>query len=300
MRRQMTIGILVMIGLFATTAWIPAEAQARRRTGPTVRAPQGGRGYPGYRVQPRVHVYHGASWGPSFYNPWWGFGPGWGWYYPPSPYYPYFGRPAASVRVEVSPKTAEVYVDGHFAGMVDDFDGFFQRLDLAPGGYEITVYQEGFRTYSERLYLRAGHTFRMKHVLEPLAPGEPNEPRPMPAVQPQGQPGPQIAPGMPDPRATPPVDRPEGQFEPPPQPDPTVRMASGFGQVAIRVQPSDAEILIDDEPWRGPQGAERLVVNLPAGTHRVEIRRAGFDPFVTSIDVKKGETAVLNVSLGKI
>jgi hypothetical protein len=65
------------------------------------------------------------------------------------------------------------------------------------------------------------------------------------------------------------------------------------------VQPGDAEVIIDGEPWKGPQGAERLVVHLPPGAHRVEIRKDGFDAFVTSVDVRTGEVTVLNVSLPK-
>jgi hypothetical protein len=69
--------------------------------------------------------------------------------------------------------------------------------------------------------------------------------------------------------------------------------------VAIRVQPADAEVLIDGEPWRAQSGAERLVVQLAAGTHRVEIRKEGYDPFVTAVEIRRGETAVLNVSLSR-
>ncbi len=37
------------------------------------------------------------------------------------------------------PRDAEVYVDGYYAGIVDDFDGFFQRLTLEVGPHEIEV-----------------------------------------------------------------------------------------------------------------------------------------------------------------
>jgi len=38
----------------------------------------------------------------------------------------------AEVRVLVTPPEAAVYVDGYYAGLVDDLDGFFQRLPLTP------------------------------------------------------------------------------------------------------------------------------------------------------------------------
>jgi hypothetical protein len=87
---------------------------------------------------------------------------------------------------------------------------------------------------------------------------------------------------------------------PPAETDPPLNADSRFGQVAIRVQPADAEITIDGEPWRGPQGAERLVVHLASGTHRIEIRKEGFDPFVTAFEIRKGEVTVLNVSLARL
>jgi hypothetical protein len=54
--------------------------------------------------------------------------------------------------------------------------------------------------------------------------------------------------------------------------------------------------------WGYPSfyGAERLVVQLSAGTHRVEIRREGYDPFATAVEIRRGETTVLNVSLAKL
>jgi hypothetical protein len=88
----------------------------------------------------------------------------------------------------------------------------------------------------------------------------------------------------------------------PVEPNPPVPPVAGdakFGQVAIRVQPGDADVLIDGEPWRSAPGADRLVVHLSPGTHRIEIKKEGFDPFVTAVEIKRGETAVLNVSLTK-
>ena len=54
--------------------------------------------------------------------------------------------PDASVRLDVKPKEAEVYVDGYYAGMVDDFDGTFQRLRVEPGEHEIELWLDGYRT----------------------------------------------------------------------------------------------------------------------------------------------------------
>ena len=76
-----------------------------------------------------------------------------------------------------------------------------------------------------------------------------------------------------------------------------MEIGQGFGALVIRVQPSGAEILVDGERWQGPEGSERLVIQVAEGSHRVEVRKEGFVPFSTTVQVRRGETAPLNVSL---
>ena len=71
------------------------------------------------------YPWYGAQWGP----------------YPYPPPYGYYGWIDASVRLEVTPRDAEVYVDGYYAGTVDDFDGTFQRLRVEPGQHDLEIYQ---------------------------------------------------------------------------------------------------------------------------------------------------------------
>ena len=73
--------------------------------------------------------------------------------------------------------------------------------------------------------------------------------------------------------------------------------ASMYGSLAIRVQPADAEILIDGETWRGPDSQDRLIVDVAEGPHTVEIRKAGYRTYVTQVNVRRGESTPLNVSL---
>jgi hypothetical protein len=68
--------------------------------------------------------------------------------------------------------------------------------------------------------------------------------------------------------------------------------------MALRVQPSDAEVLIDGEKWE-TSGDERLLVQLAAGVHHVEARKDGYRIYVTDVTVRPGETATLNVALSK-
>ena len=84
----------------------------------------------------------------------------------------------SSARIQVTPKHAEVYVDGYMAGTVDDFDGFLQRLDVPPGEHELTLYLDGYRTIRQKVLFRPGATVKISQAMEPLPPGESNEPRP--------------------------------------------------------------------------------------------------------------------------
>jgi hypothetical protein len=281
MRKTVSAGLVIVTCLVALLWAAPSDAQ---RHPP---APAHGPVYGPHPGGPHFSVgfYYGAYYGPYFYSPWFYSGL---WWYPPYGYPYYWGAAGASVRIQVQPKSAEVYVDGYLAGIVDQFDGMFQSMLVAPGSHEITVYLEGYKSIVQRLYLSLGSSYRVKGVMEKLAPGEAYEPRPMPAPEPVQPLSQEPRTGAPPANASPVESNLQAGAD------------ASFGQVAIRVQPADAEVIIDGEAWKGPQGAERLLVYLPAGTHRIEIRKEGFDQFVTAVQIRKGEVAVVNVSLSKL
>jgi hypothetical protein len=100
--------------------------------------------------------YHGHSHvvvtgGYYYANPY--FFAGYGYPYPWAPYppYGYYGfDPDASLRIEVTPRDAEVYVDGYYAGTVDDFDGTFQRLHIDTAGTKSRSTRRAFGHYARR------------------------------------------------------------------------------------------------------------------------------------------------------
>ena len=49
------------------------------------------------------------------------------------------GAAYGGVRIQGAPRDAQVFVDGTYAGVVDDFDGTFQHLDLEPGSHAIEI-----------------------------------------------------------------------------------------------------------------------------------------------------------------
>ncbi len=300
-----------------------ARAPAQR---PPAGRPAGPSARPGYRSGPayrpyarpytrpytrpyygrRSSIYLGFGWGSypyywapySYGYPWWqggyyGYGYGYGYGSP----YGYRGYGGSSMKVDVKPKDTEVYVDGHYAGVADDFDGFFQSLAVEPGGHDISLYRDGFKRVTQNIYFTPGETFRLRMQMVPLQSGESPDPRPVTTPdeimrRPPGR-GQPFPPDQESPEPMPP----SGGAMPPPESLPPTIEAEGYGQLAIRVQPADARVFIDGEGWQGPVGVERLVVNLPAGMHTVEIRKDGFNPFKTEVEVKPGEIMPLNVSL---
>jgi len=222
--------------------------------------------------------------GGYFYDPFFGPYPWWPVAGYPHGYYPSFQNHAV-VRVMATPPNAAVYVDGFYAGVVDDFDGFFQGLPLPPGGHEITLYLEGYRTVHRRLYLTPGSTFRLHEDMEPLPPGVASEP-------------PALAPAIPRP--------PEGSYlsprtaAPPLAPTaaaaPDTREACPMGTLTLRVQPASAEVWIDGERWVSSDGGS-FVIDVPAGGHRLQVRESGYRDYSGTVDVPDGETTRLDIAL---
>jgi len=158
MRRNTIVALLTGALVVGGTFW-PSPASAQGRRGRVIVT--GGFGY-GYR--------------PFFYDPFWG----------PYPYYGYGAYPigvrsAGEVRVLATPKQADVFVDGFYAGVVDDFDGTFQRLHMTPGGHAITLHLEGYRTVTQNVYVAPDQTLKLQLAMDRLRPGEASDPVPIPA-----------------------------------------------------------------------------------------------------------------------
>jgi len=274
--------ILTAIGIAALLVGVwPARADAQWHGGP-------------HRVSVVVAGgYYAPFWG---YDPWYGY---YGYPYGPYPYpypYPYYSfDPGSSVRVEVKPKEAEVYVDGYYAGVVNDFDGVFQRLPVYPGEHEIELYLDGYRAVKQKVYTAAGRTFKLKYEMAKLGPGEQAEPRPEPPAPP---PTPQAGAPSAPPQAPPGPARRMPPQQIPQQSETQRPNAAAYGSISIRVQPSDADILIDGEKWRSSESQqEPLIIQVAEGRHTIEVQKNGFRTYVTEVDVRRGDTTTVNVSL---
>jgi hypothetical protein len=148
-----------------------------------------GSSYRGTRFYRPVHYDRWARnyyrWSPLGYAPWsliYGsigfsnFG-----LYAGSPYYPYgsygyghysspwqaSGHDVGGIRLRIRPRDAQVFVDGYYAGLVDDFDGTFQSLRLEQGGHKIEIHMPGFEDLELDVHVQAGRTITLDEDMRP-------------------------------------------------------------------------------------------------------------------------------------
>jgi hypothetical protein len=125
--------------------------------------------YPGHRYYSGYYPwgYPGFGFGYFYYAPW-GFFPGyWGpGYYGYGPYMA-SGYAMGAVKLKVTPRAAEVLVDGYYAGTVDDFDGVFQALRLDSGAYKIEIRKPGYETLHFDVRVQPDRTITYRGDMKP-------------------------------------------------------------------------------------------------------------------------------------
>jgi hypothetical protein len=157
--------------------------------------------YPGYYGYGGYGGYYGNYYGcyPGSWGCDWGLGWGWGYGLGSLYYSPYLGGwggsygtpgygggyPAGagssqwystgSLKLKIRPKTAEVYVDGYYVGIVDDFDGMFQDLTLSadPNAgvtHRIEIRASGVQPITFEVRLQPGQTITYRGDLVAGAP----------------------------------------------------------------------------------------------------------------------------------
>jgi hypothetical protein len=236
---------------------------------------------PGHAAAPPQVAVRGEAVfiGGYYYDPYYGRYPWW-----PRPvhfprYFPAYDY-RAEVRVMAEPKQTAVYVDGYYAGIVDDFDGVFQRLLLPPGGHEFTLYLASYRTARYTLYVQPGSSMNLHHVMAPLGAGEVSD---VPVA------------------GTPIPPPPDGTYRMPRTPPPirarqTPPDARAYGVLSLRVQPADAVVMVDGERWLSAD-SHCFVIDVVEGRHHLEVTKDGYLRFSTDFDVREGQSMPMNVAL---
>lgn len=99
-----------------------------------------------YRPRLGIGIYYGAGGSyPYGYTP--------RGYYDPIP-----GRPYGGLRITGAPRDAHVFADGYYVGIVNDFDGIFQHLNLEAGPHRIEIEVPGYQSIAFDVMVQPGRT----------------------------------------------------------------------------------------------------------------------------------------------
>ena len=126
--------------------------------------------FPGYST---FNIGFGVGYGSGYYDPY-GYRYGYGRYGSAYGYNPYaYGGYAdayytGSLRLKVKPRFGEVLVDGYYVGLVNDYDGIFQRLRLEEGPHHIEIHEPGFEPLAFDVLILPGETITYEGYLIPL------------------------------------------------------------------------------------------------------------------------------------
>jgi hypothetical protein len=141
--------------------------------GPPRYVAPGWRGPWGYAVLTPRFVYPSVIsvglWQPYFYRPSIGIGLVYGadglypfGAIPPAFYAPTTGVSYGGVRITDAPRDAQVFVNGNYAGIVDDFDGVGQHLNLEPGQHRIEIHAPGLVPVAFDVVVQPGQTITLR------------------------------------------------------------------------------------------------------------------------------------------
>jgi hypothetical protein len=219
---------------------------------------------------------------PYYYSGYYGYSPS---YYRRSRGYGSY-RDNGSLRIIVDPEKTRVYVDGYYAGVADDFDGIFQRLNVPPGRHDITLKLEGYRTQHFKVYVPVDDTIKIHYDMV-RGTGEAT------SDQFAGRPAGDYAriEDMDD-------DGYRGRGDDDDRYARRDRDQGDTGSVLLQVNPRDASVYVDGE-FRG-SGRQSTNLRLRPGRHRIEVVRPGFRTVEREVEVESGRSTEIQFDLERL
>ena len=181
-----------------------------------------------------------------------------------------------ALDLDLRPKTTEIYVDGAYVGIADQYDGFPTYLWLDEGTYDLAFYKQGHETVFRRYTIYPGVTI---DVDDRLRPGEAVLPvPPVGAAYPAGE-ATATAPSS----AAPPAGV----------------TSSDSGRIAIAATPGDAAVYLDGHFVGTAAEIAELGAGLivEPGDHVVDIIRPGYDNQRVPVSVAAGERIDVKLDL---
>jgi len=207
-------------------------------------------------------------------------------YYPEDIYYHAPPRPIYGfVDTDIHPEEAEVYLDGKLIGIADDFDGFPGYLAVKPGRHTLRFRQQGFRSLSFNLRLRAGELVDLDRKLPKLGEGESDDLPPPPSRRRDAEDDRLSRPG-----------RQKGSSEEEPE---VLRLEQDFGVLRLKVSPAEAKVMIDGDFFGTGAEISRLHRGIPLrpGEHRIDVTLAGYRKQAIETKIEEDEENSVQIAL---
>lgn len=326
--KRLTLAI-ALAALAAAPIAQAAETAARSGVARTAHR----RPYSGYHRFRSFGWGWGWGWGysPYWYGPYHPYGGDYGHGRAPS-------RNWAAVDTDVSPESARVYLDGQYVGTADDFDGYPDYLYLRTGRYKLEFRLEGYETRTISVDARAGVKLDVGDRLAKV-PGAPRygsyeSPEPSGGVRRFWAKRRDVAEHVTDedeiyggdrryrerPRYRDDSERNERDAE---EPDADVEVdrdrdrdrveeperreewrgrtgaTRGEARLRLDIAPSDAAVYVDDRFMGTAESLESEGIRVSSGRHTVVVSRPGYRDRRVEVDVSRGETERVEISLEK-
>jgi len=262
--------------------------------------------------------YYPSFWGSLFIGypfPYWYYGP-WGYYG-----YGYYGdgygdgyhnrQEQGALDLDLSPADTQVYLNGQYVGVVDDFDGWPQYLWLDPGTYDIVFYREGYKTLARQVTIYRGLVIDWDDKLEH---GPSIRPEDLPSASHERRDArveqdremrekAERSEHMPPPPPPPPGasnnwrDRVRGDRERHNNSD--YRDESRAGRLHLSINPPDASVYLDGRFLGTGDDVARMSSGLliDAGQHKLSVVRPGRHAEERQFEIKAGEPLDLRIDL---
>ena len=263
---------------------------------------------------PRSRGYGLYGYGYGYYDYGYSYGDYYG-YYPSANYrsYRYRSGNIAQIRTLVEPAKTRVYVDGYYAGIVDEFDGLLQRLSVSPGRHEITLKLEGYKSHTFAVYVNREQTLKLRWDMakgsgetrdtasdydRPPVNGDDDRDfdRDRDDDDADDRDNDRETARSPRETARTQVDRSREVDSDRDRPSAPPSRDGVRGEVLLEIEPADASVYIDGE-FHG-KASQLHRVELSPGRHRIEVVRPGYKTEEAEIEVE-GEAKKVVVKLGR-
>lgn len=240
-----------------------------------------------------------------------------GWWYG-SPYWgrggvyssAYRGVRFALIDTDISPETAEVWLDGTYAGVADDFDGRPDFLYLKPGRYRLEFRAAGYEPYVVDLSVSSGQRVNLDTRMRRGSGGDEFSSGPARGSLPAGR---MFEPGgkavaqrdpngaAPDEDARRSGDDSAGYGRDSRMPAGSAMEGADTGRLRIHVSPDDAAVYLDDRLLGTGEdlAAGMRGVRATEGEHTIVVTRPGYATKTIAVRAVAGSAVDVTIALEK-